>query len=519
MSESRDGTNRENRHHASGARSLAAVLISAIVLTVGCGGAEEAPADPGLLDFAAAESDGGGEEELSPEERTAITAPWKGDFDGMVERRHIRALVVHNDLFYYLDGARARGLSYEALQEFEKFVNERLGTGTVKMHVLIIPVRRDQLLPAIAAGLGDIAVANLTITPERMETVAFSTPGAQGVDEVLVTGPSAPEVTSLDDLAGREIQVRRSSSYWGSLTKLNEEFAAAGKEPVKLVPADEYLEDGDLLEMVNAGLHPWAVVDSLKADLWAKVFDKLTVRHDIAFATGGEIGWAMRHDSPQLKEVVDDFIRGHKQGTLFGNILINRYLKDTKHVKNALSSHEMKKFERTVDFFRKYGGQYDVDYLLVAAQGYQESTLDQSKRSRAGAIGVMQLLKSTAADPNVGIPDIENIDSNIHAGVKYLDFIRRHYFADTGMDERNQALFSFAAYNAGPNRIARLRKEAEQMGLDPNLWFDNVEVVAAKRVGREPVQYVSNIYKYYVAYRQVVRLQEGRRAALEEASN
>ena len=136
---------------------------------------------------------------------------------------------------------------------------------------------------------------------------------------------------------------------------------------------------------------------------------------------------------------------------------------------------------------------------LVAAQGYQESGLDQSARSGAGAIGIMQLLRSTAEDPNVGIPDIELAESNVHAGVKYLDFLRNRYFDEPEIDAFNRALFSFAAYNAGPARVRGLRRKAAEAGLDPNRWFFNVEHVAGKVIGRETVNYVANINKYYIA--------------------
>jgi membrane-bound lytic murein transglycosylase MltF len=154
-----------------------------------------------------------------------------------------------------------------------------------------------------------------------------------------------------------------------------------------------------------------------------------------------------------------------------------------------------------VELFKRYAGQYRFDHLMIAAQAYQESQLDQTKRSQAGAVGVMQVLPKTAKDPVVGIPDITRLDNNIHAGVKYLRFMTDRYFNQPGMDATNRTLFTFAAYNAGPAKVTRLRKQAAQEGLDPNLWFGNVERVAAKVIGRETVQYVSNIYKYYVAYR------------------
>jgi membrane-bound lytic murein transglycosylase MltF len=246
------------------------------------------------------------------------------------------------------------------------------------------------------------------------------------------------------------------------------------------------------------------VVDSHKADFWNQVFDNITVHKNLAVNRGGHIAWAMRKNSPKLKALVNEFIKSHKVGTLHGNILIKRYLKDASYVKDALSSKDRQRFESMVKIFHKYAGQYGFDFLMVAAQGYQESRLDQSVRSKAGAVGVMQLLPTTAKDPNVGIPDIEKLESNIHAGTKYLRFLLDRYFKDAPMTELNKWLFAFAAYNAGPARIAQLREKAPDMGLDPNRWFGHVEVVAAKTVGREPVDYVSNIYKYYVAYRTII---------------
>jgi membrane-bound lytic murein transglycosylase MltF len=194
--------------------------------------------------------------------------------------------------------------------------------------------------------------------------------------------------------------------------------------------------------------------------------------------------------------------------------MLNKYLKNVNYVKNSTSEEEMKKFRALVALFQRYGKEYDFDYLMLGAQAFQESRLDQSVRSSAGAVGVMQIKPSTAADPTVGIKDVEtNADNNVHAGVKYLRFVVNQYFKDAKMDDTNKLLFAFASYNAGPARIAKLRKQAEAQGLDPNLWFRNVEYVAAKDIGQETVQYVSNIYKYYTAYRQVVAVREKKKAA------
>ena len=198
--------------------------------------------------------------------------------------------------------------------------------------------------------------------------------------------------------------------------------------------------------------------------------------------------------------MLNEFLRTHKQGTLKGNILVNRYVRDFDWTQNALAKEAYQRFQDVVDIFAKFGSQYGLDYLMVAAQGYQESRLDQNARSSAGAIGIMQLLPSTAADSNVGIPDISSIESNIHAGVKYLDFIRTRYFSEPEINQFNKTMLAFAAYNAGPARVRKLRNMAAEQGYDPNVWFDNVEVIAAREIGRETVQYVANILKYFVAY-------------------
>lgn len=427
-----------------------------------------------------------------------------GDFDEMVQHRRIRALVTYSKTFYFLDQGRQYGLSYEALKEFEKFVNKKLKTRTLKFHVVVIPVSRDELIPSLLKGLGDIAVANLTITAERQKQVDFSDPFLSGVKELLVTGPSAPPIKNIDDIAGKEIHVRRSSSYYESLIQLNTSFKKDEKSQMKLVLADETFEDEDLLEMVNAGLIPMIVMDSHKAQFWKQIFDNITVHQDIAVRAGGEIAWAFRKNSPKLKAVVNDFVKGHKEGTQLGNILFKRYLQNTKYVKNSLSEKELKKYKSMVQFFKTYAGKYGFNDLMISAQAYQESGLDQTKRSPSGAVGVMQMLPTTAKDPNINITDIEKLENNIHAGTKYLRFIIDQYYKDEPMDEVNKMLFAFASYNAGPARVNDLRKKADTMGLDSNVWFYNVEIAAAKSIGRETVQYVSNIYKYYISYQMVL---------------
>ncbi|PLW69227.1 transglycosylase SLT domain-containing protein [Pseudohalioglobus lutimaris] len=456
-----------------------------------------------------------GEDEL-PAARTLQA--WTGDLDVMEERRVIRVLTVYSPGRYYLeDSGEEKGLVKEIVTRFENAINQRLQRKTVKVHVAILPVARNQLIPALLAGRGDIIIAGLSITPERDEIVDFSIPFSKPLSEILITGPSAGPLASIDDLSGETIHLRHSSSYRESVEILNRRLAEAGKAPVDIELVSEFLEDDDLIEMVDKGLLPWAIVDDYKPLLWKDVFTNTVVRDDIVFREGGRTAWVFRENSPLLAEAVNSFLKKNREGTLIGNVLKNRYIRDFDWAANALNDSDYQRFLEFEHLFQKYGEKYEVDYLVAAAQGYQESRLDQSARSHAGAIGVMQLLPSTASDKNVGIPNIEKAEANIEAGIKYLNFLRNRYFNDPEIDERNQIFLALAAYNAGPTRMINMRNKARSMGYDPNVWFDNVELVAAKEIGRETVQYVANIYKYYIAYRFTLEQQSRHAEARQRA--
>jgi membrane-bound lytic murein transglycosylase MltF len=431
----------------------------------------------------------------------------------MKKRRVIRALVVYNKTNYFIDRGAPRGITYDALKLFETELNRKYKTGNLKIHVVFVPVGRAELAQALSDGRGDIAAAGLTVTGERLEKFDFSKPTATNVSEIVVSGPSGEAITALDDLSGRQVYVRKGSIYHESVEKLNADLAKRGKPPVKMRFAPDTLEDEDLLEMANAGLVPYVVVDDYLARFWASVLPGLKLHPEVALRTGGHLAWAMRKNSPLLKAEVDAFLAKVPEGSATRNMLLATYLKSTKYVKNAGSRKELEKFEAMIRFFRTYSDKYDMDYLLMAAQGYQESQLNQSVKSPVGAVGVMQLMPATGREQKVG--DISKVEPNIHAGVKYMRFMIDQYFEKEPMDRLNKGLFAFAAYNAGPNRIMSLRRVAEKRGLNPNVWFNNVEVVVAEKVGRETVTYVSNIYKYYIAYTLVLEEREERRRALE----
>jgi membrane-bound lytic murein transglycosylase MltF len=408
------------------------------------------------------------------------STPWKGDLDGMTERRLVRILVVYSKTFYFIDKAQQHGISYEAGRLLEKALNAGRTDRPRAIRVVFIPTPRDRLLPALLAGRGDIVAAALTVTPVRLRTVDFTVPIAEDVSEILVCSPGAAAPAAPEGLSGHTVFVRASSSYFTSLQGLNAQLKSAGKLPVRILLADENLEDEDILEMVNAGLVPATIVDEGIAEFWQRVFTGLELHPEVAVSRGGEIAWAIRKQSPLLKAALEPLITRNRLGTKNGNLIFERYLRDTHWARTATAQSDMERFGQFARYFQKYAGEYSFEWLLLVAQGYQESGLNQNARSPAGAIGVMQVLPSTAAEPSVNIPNIDQPEPNIHAGIKYLRFLVDEYFSDPAIDSTNRHLFAFAAYNAGATRIARMREEARAQGLDPNRWFNNVELLAAR---------------------------------------
>jgi membrane-bound lytic murein transglycosylase MltF len=426
-----------------------------------------------------------------------------GDLDEMLKRGSIRALVLYSRSgFFYVDG-KPKGIFYEALQYFEQFVNQKLRTRQ-HIQVTFIPVRPDQLESYLNEGIGDLIAYPVAMTSERAQQVAFSVPIETGVKQILVTGKSLGAVASLQDLGGKKVFVNPISTYYANLEKANDSLRKQGKPPILIERADTNLLDEDLMEMVNAGILPATVTITQRAKLWASVFHNISPHPDIVIANQEDLAWAVRKSNPKFKALVDEFVRTHAAGTSFGNTLMRRYMESNQWITNPTNEEQIKKFDQLATLFKTYASQYGFDYLMVVAQGYQESQLNQAARSPGGAVGVMQVKPSTAAAPPISIPDIETAENNIHAGVKLLNSIVENYFNDPEITPTNRLLFAFAAYNAGPNRIAALRKQAPAQGLDPNKWFGNVELLVSRNVGQTTVQYVSNIYKYYVAYKLVV---------------
>jgi len=431
-------------------------------------------------------------------------SPHKGDLDEMDQRRVVRVLVTFNRASFFFDNGRPRGMTYDALVDFEKFLNRKLHpkdtTGKEKINVVLIPTTFGKGGADLQNGNGDLLATAVYITEARKKIFDF-VPLASSMHDVVVTGAATPPLANLEDLSGKQVYIFKNSVSWENLTELNKKLAAAKKPRIDLIAADGNLERDDLVEMARAGLVQYTVTPSFTAQLWKNVFADLKIYEDFPVTDKMESGWAVRKDSPKLRAMLEEFASTHHEGTAYFAQLANTYLKSSRFIKNNENAESVKRFNQMKGLFQKYASEYQFPWMLIAAEAYQESGLNQDAKSAVGAIGVMQVMPTTASSAPVNIPDVTTLEPNIHAGVKLLKFIRDDYFKNDPMDPLNQTLMTLAAYNAGPGRIKQCRRLAADMGLNPNVWFKNVEYAVAKKVGAETVGYVSNIYKYYLGWK------------------
>jgi len=415
----------------------------------------------------------------APHQAVVDSKPWKGDFDGMLKRHRIRMLVPYSRTLFYVENGQKRGLSAELGRDFETYLDKRYAKQLAGAHftVSLIPTTRDKLLSGLTDGVGDISGGNLTQTAARSQIADFVVPTERApAQELLVSGPNAPAVATVDDLSGKKVNVRQSSSYLESLNALNDKLSAASKPGVQIITMPDALEDEDLLEMMNVGLLEFTVVDSWKAKLWAQTAPQIRVHDDIVLRSGGTIGWAIRKQSPQLQAAIEGFYKSASQQGLM-EARLTAYQARLKEISNG-SAAAMKHFDETITLFRKYGSKYAFDPLMMAAEG---QTLPASD---------------------------EELASTVQAATQHADQLMSRDFPDAKFSDLDRTLFTFASYKAGAEKIASMRQEAAKRGLDPNQWFNNVEQVTAEKLGMATTAYVRNIYKYDTAYKLIAESQK-----------
>lgn len=427
--------------------------------------------------------------------------PAFGDLPAIGERQVLRVLVSYSRTNYYLDRGHARGIASDLGRAFGEQLARDFKIKPSKLQVVFVPTTPERMLDMLQEGRGDIAIGSLPSVAGG--DIVMSEPFISNGQWVYVGNKQQSFVNRLEDLQNREVAVRRSSRAYQELLQFNDWLVALDLSPMQIQFVDEQLDDEDVLELVDAGVYAGTISLDYVAKLWARSFDNLRVAEKQPLKSDVPIGWAVRKDSPLLLAQSNRFIAGHRVGTNFGNQMLARYFGEQRNMRAHLLASEKVRYGSMVDLFKRYGEQYQLNWMLLLAQGFQESGLNQSARSSRGAVGVMQVLPSTAQASPINIRNVQKLESNIHAGAKYMAHLRRDYFNDPAIAEIEQHLFALAAYNAGPTRIQKLREQAAREGLDPNRWHNHVEVVVARKVGSETTTYVNNIYKYYISYRRL----------------
>lgn len=444
-----------------------------------------------------------------------VESSFTGDLTELRERRIIRVLVSHTRTNFFTTPRGFRGIEYDLLKSYENYLNTGVRKKRYETHLTFIPVPFSELLEKLAEGYGDIAASGITVTHKRAESIDFTDPYITEINEVLVSNVHSTKVKNISDLSGKKIVVVANSSYLSHLTLINQLLERVRFETIDIVVADKMLEAEDLLELVNRRVYDYTIVDNHIANIWEDVLNNIQVHPKIIFAKNSNIAWAVQKDLPELKQSLNSFIQKHaKKGNLLGNSVYNKYFGDSYWLSKPLTHDLLKKKPCLRYYFEYYSEFYDIDWQLVASLAYQESHFKQHKKSSAGAIGIMQIKPSTARDRQVNIKNINRLENNIHAGIKYLTFLKERYFSDQKYTEKESLNFALAAYNAGPARVQRLQNEAKKDGLNPFVWFYNVETVARKRVGLETVNYVASIQKMKLFLETSTRLNKNKRDLL-----
>ena len=465
---------------APGVSPPAAVADAPPVAVVALSGAA-APAAPILVDLDARE-----------------TRPFKGDLPGMRERELLRVLVTHGRSDFFAAEGKLRGFEYELFRELAEELGRNRSPGNLPMQVAFVPMGGADLIPALLAGHGDVIASSMTVTDARAEQVAFTSPYMSGVREVLVSHAGTPAPVSWKDLAGARVHVAAGASFPSGLQARSAALVAEGLPAIEVVETGRELDQEDMLELVHSGALRYTICDDFLVEHWAELLDGLRVHRDLHLDTDARIAWAVRPDAPELKALLDEFIAGHRRGTLIGNVLFNRYYRSTRWIANPLRRMETERLTSILGPLKEHADAFGFDWELIAAQAYQESGLDPRAQSRSGALGLMQLLPSTGKD--MGSKDLLDPEDNLRAGCRYMAWLRKHHVNDPDLDEEVRVDFCLAAYNAGPTRVRRWREAAVARGLDPDVWFGSVELLALEDVGLQPVQYVGNISKYRTLY-------------------
>lgn len=429
-----------------------------------------------------------------------IREPHVDDLPDMLRRRTIRVLTTYAPSTYFISYGQSYGFEYRLLKDYETHLNRRPVYGKLPTVIEFIPIPENLLISSLKAGIGDIVAAGTRITPESSSEADFTIPYLSSVSEVLVSHAKTSPINRIDDLSNRKIHVQSGWESSKTLRRINSRLLIKNLPPLQMIETNTILSSEDILELINTGIIELSIAESHISHIWAETLPDITIHELPEISAHTPIAWMVRKNNPELKASLNRFLLKRRRGSHFGNIYYRQYFKQTKWINHPLAPTDHAKFSRYVPLFRKYGARYSFDWMLLAAVAYQESEMNHNRQSPSGAVGLMQVMPTTASDTSIGIRDINTPENNVHAGAKYLALLRDVYFADPAIRPHDRIDLILASYNAGPNRIQQCRRLAAKLGLDPNKWFNNTEVAAMRLIGTETVRYVSNINKYYLAY-------------------
>ncbi|MBD2836403.1 transglycosylase SLT domain-containing protein [Pseudomonas sp. JM0905a] len=388
------------------------------------------------------------------------------------------------------------GVEYHRVRAFEQYLNRNARDGR-EIKLKLIPKSKDQLLPALQRGEGDLVAPGELMYQGVGTNVSASAPLRKDVPLVLVSRQGQRRYQRLEQLSGRSIALPVGSAAGEALRQVNEKLAGRKLAPIVIEWVDPTLAVEDVLEMVQAGIFPLTAVEQPIAERWAKVMPKLRLDKHLVLDRQGDLTWFVRRDAPTLRASVDRFLAEYRapddQDAAFQRVYRRLY-----KVHNPLARTERQRLERVRPVLQRYADQHDFDWLNLAALAYKESSLNPGARGASGATGLMQITPGAAR--SVGVGNIQKLDNNVQASAKYLAMLRRNFFASSQLEERERMAFVLAAYNLGPQRVQGMRAEARRRGLNPNQWFFQVERIAAEQAGMGVVSYVNSVNKYYLAF-------------------
>lgn len=423
---------------------------------------------------------------------------YKDDLPGIKHRQVLRVLTRNNAATYFVWRGQFLGFEYELMKRF---------ADSQGLHLeMVVPNRWGDLIPTLKTGGGDLIAASMTITDERKKQgIAFTQPYNK-VTEELVARASESGIISINDLNGRRVVVRRSSSYWTTLQKLLDQGMN-----FQLVEAPDNMETEEIISRVASGEYDLTVADSHILSV------ELIWRNDIkpVLTLNGPVphGWAVRDGDKKLLSALNAFLDKEYKGRFY-NLVYDKYFQNSNRILDHVASHQEYAAKGNISPYdaevQKYAEEYGFDWALIVAQMYQESRFDPKAESWAGARGLMQILPTTGE--LFGVNDLHEVDTSIQTGVRYLAWLHERFEPELTVQDR--MWFTLAAYNAGLGHVRDARSLARKMGWNQDRWFNNVDramLLLSRRSfyqlathgyarGKETVDYVREIRDRYNAY-------------------